>query len=153
MPTAQGFFLTTMDEEEINGTFERFPKLGERVRDWRIIATQGGYVVVHIIIDYVQAVVDRLRARPEYLGKSYKKIAQNAKASDQTCLQVIKKIVFTSWEIPNPDYPADGPATIAYRGSLGEWLAAGRPPRLSGWFPAHVWLGNHVDVPDESEVE
>jgi len=148
----QGFFLTTMDEEEVEGVLERFPKLGERLRDWVVIAKEAGQIVVHVIIEFNQVVVDRLKARPEYLGKSYKQIAQKAKAGDTTCKQVLKRIVFTTWEIDNPDYP-DGPERISYRGNLGEWIAAGRPTRLSGWYPAHVWLGQYVDVPGGSEIE
>jgi len=148
----QGFFLTTMDEEEIEGILEKFPKLGERVRDWVVIAEEAGQIVVHIIIEFNQAVVNRLKARPEYLGRSYKEIAQKAKAGDNTCKAVLKRIVFTNWEIDNPDYP-EGPARINYRGSLGEWIAAGRPTRLSGWYPAHVWLGQVVETPNENEVE
>lgn len=145
----QGFFLTTMDEEEINGLFERFPKLGERVRDWVVIAKENDHIVVHIIIQHDQAVIDRLTALSEYLGHSYKKIAENAKEGDQTCLQVLKRIVFTTWEIDNPD--PEGPARIPYRGSLGEWITAGRPTRLSGWYPIHVWLGRDVEVDQELE--
>ena len=142
MALVQGFFLTTMDEEEINGVFDRFPKLGERVRDWVVIARQNDYIVVHIILEFSQAVVDRLRARPEYLGHSYKKIAQEAKAGDQTCLQVLKRVVFTTWEVGGE----------VYRGSLGEWITAGRPARLSGWFIAHVWLGQEVAIPTDEDI-
>lgn len=146
----QGFFLTTVDEEEVEGILEKFPKLGERVRDWVVIAKEAGKIIVHIIIGFNQAVVDRLENRPEYLGKSYKQIAQKAKAGDQTCKKVLKRIVFTSWEIDNPD--PEGPLKIEYRGSLGEWITAGRPQRLSSWYPSHVWLGQEVDVPTENEV-
>ena len=147
----QLFFLTTMDEEEINGVFDRFPKLGERVRDWMVIARQNDYIVVHIIIRFNQAVVDRLKALPEYLGHSYKKIAQKAKDGDAICLNVLKKIIFTTWEIDNPD--PEGPAKINYRGSLDEWIDAGRPERLSGWYCAHVWLGQAVEIPSHNEIE
>ena len=150
MQTKQLFFLTTMDEEEVEGVMERFPKLGERVRDWRVIAEEAGQIVVHIIIENVQAVVDRLKSRPEYLGESYREIAQKAKAGNTTCNAVIKRIVFTSWEIDNPD--PEEPDRINYKGSLKEWIDAGRPERLSGWHPAHVWLGHGMEIPDD-EVE
>jgi len=146
----QGFFLTTMDEEEVEGVLEKFPRLGERVRDWVVIAREAGQIVVHIIIQHDQVVIDRLKARPEYLGKSYKQIAQKAKAGNTTCRAVLKRIVFTNWEIDNPDYP-EGPARITYRGSLGEWIAAGRPAKLSGWYPAHVWLGQTIEVDQNNE--
>lgn len=147
----QGFFLTTMDEEGVEGVLQKFPKLGERVRDWVVIAREGNYIVVHIIIEFNQAVVNRLRARPEYLGKSYKQIAQKAKACATICKQVLKRIIFTTWEIDNPD--PEGPERINYRGSLGEWIDVGRPERLSKWYPAHVWLGQGIEVPAENEVE
>ncbi len=144
----QLFFLTTMDEEQVEDVLERFPKLGERVRDWRVIAEEAGQIVIHVIIELEQA--QRLYQRPEYLGHSYKDIAQRAKAGDATCRQVLKRIVFTNWEIDNPD--PGGPPRINYRGSLGEWIDAGRPTRLSGWYPAHVWLGQEIETPVDSEI-
>ena len=144
----QLFFLTTMDEEQVEDILERFPKLGERVRDWVVIAKEGGKVIIHAIMDLDQA--QRLYQRPEYLGHDYKNIAQRAKAGDVTCKKVIKRIVFTTWEIDNPD--PEGPERINYRGGLGEWITAKRPTRLSGWFPAHVWLGQEIANVSENDV-
>ena len=147
----QLFFLTTMEEEQVEDVLERFPRLGERVRDWVVIAEEAGQIVVHIIIKNVQAVVNRLKNRPEYLGETYKEIAQKAKAGDTTCKKVLKRIVFTTWEIDNPD--PEGPERINYRGSLGEWIDAERPTRLTGWFPAHVWLGQEIETPEEEDIQ
>lgn len=148
----QGFFLTTMTEEEIEGFVEHFPDLGERVRDWLVIGIVGENIIVHIITQDMPK-ADRLLQRIEYLGKSYKEIAQQAKAGDIPCGKAAKRIIFTTWEVDNPTYPEEGPEMISYRGSLGEWLTAGRPERLSGWYPAHVWLGQDIEIPDDDDVE
>lgn len=148
----QAFFLTEWDEEEIEEILVRFPKLGERVRDYVILASFSDLIVVHIILqDMVKDV--RLLQRVEYLGRDYKEIAQKAKADDIPCGKALKRIVFTNWEIENPAYPEEGPETIPYRGSLGEWITAGRPTRLTGWFPTHVWLGQNIEIPEDDEVE
>lgn len=147
----QAFFLTTITEEQIEETIDRHPALSERVRNWQVIAQEGNKVVIHIIADITDPdQIDRLKSHVSYLGKSYREIAQKAKASDPVCKAVIKRIVFTTWEIDNPD--PEGPARINYRGSLGEWLAAGRPERLSGWLPKHVWLGQAIETPNDNEV-
>lgn len=39
------------------------------------------------------------------------------------------------------------------RDSLGEWLVAGKPERLSGWQVAHEWAGNGLERPGQDEVE
>ena len=134
----QLFFLTTMDEEQVEDILERFPKLGERVRDWVVIAKEGGKVIIHAIMDLDQA--QRLYQRPEYLGHDYKNIAQRAKAGNKNCQAVIKKIIFTTWGIDN------------HRGSFGEWIKVKKPKRLSGWFPAHVWLGQEIANVSENDV-
>lgn len=150
MTIKQAFFLTEWDEEEIEGFIQRFPKLGERVRDWIVIAEESGKYVFHVITQDMPK-ADRLLQRIEYLGKSYKQIAQRAKAGDIPCGKALKRIVFTNWEIDNPD--PEGPPRINHRGTLKEWLDAGRPTRLTGWQKAHDWLGNNLDAPHESEVE
>lgn len=149
----QAFFLTTITEEQIEDYIECYPALGERVRNWQPIAQVDDKLVVHVIADIAKpGQADRLKNHADYLGKDYREIAQRAKASDPVCKAVIKKIVFTNWEIDNPSYPEEGPERINYRGSLGEWIAAGRPERLSGWQVAHDWAGNGLERPGESEV-
>ena len=145
----QAFFLTTMTEQEIEGVIEKFPNLGEKVRNWRVIATINDEIVVHVIAD--TSVFDRLSQREEYLGKSYREIAQKAKAGDPDCQKVLKQIVLTSWEIDNPEYPEEGSEKIIHHGSLGEWLLAGRPERLSGWRVIHQWFNHSLEVPESVE--
>lgn len=143
--------MTTITEEQIEDYIDRHPALSERVRNWQVIAQEGDKVVIHVIVDITDPnQIDRLKTCPEYLGNSYRHIAQRAKASNPVCKAVIKRIVFTTWEIDNPD--PEGSPRINYRGSLGEWLAAGRPERLSGWFPKHVWAGQAIETPNEDEV-
>ena len=146
----QAFFLTEWDEEEIEGVLERFPKLGERVRDYVVLASFNDLIVVHIIIQDMPKDA-RLLQRVEYLGRDYREIAQKAKAGNTTCRQVAGQIIFTNWEIDNPD--PEGPSRISYRGKLKEWIVAGRPERLSGWQVAHDWAGNGLERPGEGEVE
>lgn len=145
----QAFFLTSFTEEEIEGVIEKFPKLGERIRNWRVIATINDEIVVHIISDI--SVFNRLSQRPEYLGQNYREIAQKAKADDLDCRKALKQIVLTSWEIDNPDYPEEGLERITHHGSLGEWILAGRPERLSGWRVIHQWSGHNLEVPETVE--
>ncbi len=151
MSLKQAFFLTEWDEEEIEEVLERFPKLGERVRDLQVIATIGEQIVVHIITQDMEK-DSRLIQRLEYLGRDYREIAQKAKVGDNVCRQVAGQIVFTNWEIDNPTYPEEGPARINHKGNLKEWILAGRPVR-SSWQIAHVWFGNDLNVPDESDIE
>lgn len=148
----QAFFLTEWSEEEIEGFLDRFPKLGERVRDHQIIGTVGEQIVVHIITQDMEK-DGRLVQRVEYLGRDYREIAQKAKTGDNVCRQVAGQIVFTSWEIDNPAYPEEGPARINHKGNLKEWLLAGRPARRSGWQKAHDWLGNDLEAPGDGDVE
>ncbi len=148
----QAFFLTTWTEEEIEGFLERFPNLGERVRDHQVIATINDQIVVHIITQDMEK-ASRLVQKVEYLGRDYSEIAQKAKAGDTTCAQVLGQIVFTNWEIDNPTYPEEGPPRINHRGKLKEWIVAGRPTRLSAWQKAHDWLGNNLDAPSDDEME
>lgn len=150
MMIKQAFFLTTMTEEEIEGIIERFPSLGERVRDLRIIATVNDKIVVHVITQDMDK-EGRLAQRPEYLGRDYREIAQKAKAGDVTCRQVLGQIIFTNWEINNPDL--EGPPRINHKGNLKEWITAGRPTRASGWYKAHDWFGNDLEAPEEGDVE
>ncbi len=148
----QAFFLTKWDEEEIEEILVRFPKLGDRLRDYVVLVSFNDLIVVHIIIqDMVKDA--RLIERIEYLGRDYREIAQRAKAGDIPCGKALKRIISTVWEIENPAYPEEGLETIPYRGSLGEWLTAGRPARLTEWFPAHVWLGNHVETPSDEDMQ
>jgi len=149
MAIKQAFFLTTWDEEEIEGFLERFPKLGERVRDFRVIATINNQIVVHVITQDMDK-NSRLVQRVEYLGRDYREIAQKAKARDTTCRQVLGQIIFTNWEIDNPD--PEGPPRINHKGNLKEWITAGRPTRASGWQKAHDWFGNDLNVPSEDDI-
>ena len=150
MAIKQAFFLTEWDEEEIEGVLVRFPKLGERIRDYVILASFNDLIVIHVVIQDMPK-DGRIAQRVEFLGRDYKEIAQQGKAGDIPCGKAAKRIVFTTWEIENPD--PEGPETISYRGSLGEWLTAGRPTRLTGWFPAHVWLGQDIETPDHGDIE
>jgi len=150
MGIKQAFFLTIWTEEEIEGILERFPKLGERVRDYVVLASFNGQIVVHIIIQDMLKDT-RLLQRIEYLGRDYREIAQKAKACDVTCQQVIGQIVFTNWMIDNPD--PEGLERINYKGSLKEWIVAGKPKRLSGWQKAHDWLGNGLEALGDDEIE
>jgi len=147
----QAFFLTTWDEEMIEGFLERFPKLGERVRDPQVIGMVGEQIIVHVITQNLPK-YDRLVQRVEYLGCDYREIAQKAKAEDPVCMQVTGQIIFTNWEIDNPAYPEEGPARINHKGNLKEWILAGRPAR-SSWAITHVWLGNDLEIPSESDIE
>ncbi len=147
----QGFFLTTITEQQIKEAIERYPAIGERVRNWQPIASVADKQVVHIIADITDPdQLDRLKDHADYLGKSYREIAQRAKASNPVCKAVIKEIVLTVWEIDNPD--SEGSERINYKGNLGEWIAAGKPERLAGWFPKHVWAGQDIEIPSEEEI-
>lgn len=148
----QAFFLTEWDEEMVEEVLEYFPKLGERVRDYVVLASFNDQIVVHIILqDIIKDT--RLLQRIEYLGRDYKEIAQKAKANDVPCGKAAKRIIFTTWEIENPTYPEEGPETISHRGSLGEWLTAGRPERTTGWYRLHEWSGNVLDNPSDNDIE
>ncbi len=150
MPIRQLFFLTVWDEEEIDGVVHRFPELGERVQDWKVIGEIDNSIIVHVITqDLTQAA--RLYQQFGYLGKSYKAIAQDAKQGDAVCQQVIDEIVFNNWEEDNPD--PEGPPRITHRGNLKEWKEKFKPPKLSKWMPAHVWLGQDVETPTDDDVE
>lgn len=145
----QLFFLTVWDEEEVEGVIERFPEFGEHVRDWSIIGQIDSQIIVHVITqDLAQA--SRLYQQFGYLGKSYKAIAQNAKQGDAVCQQVLDEIIFTNWEIDNPD--PEGPPRITHRGKLKEWKEKNKPLKLSKWMPAHVWLGQDVEIPDDEDI-
>lgn len=145
----QLFFLTIMDEEQVEDVLERFPKLDERVRDWKVIGQIGDQIIVHVIIEEEQAA--RLRQDSAYIGRDYKNIAQKAKQGDLICQQVLDEIIFTSWEEDNPD--PEGPPIIMHRGKLKEWKEKSKPPKFTKWFPAHVWLGQDVETPEDDEVE
>lgn len=147
----QAFFLTTWDEEEIEGILERFPKLEERVRDSQVIGNVGEQTIFHVITQDMGK-ESRLVQRVEFLGRDYREVAQKAKAGDTVCKAVIKRIVFTNWEIDNPNYPEEGLERINHRGSLGEWLVAGKPERQSGWQVAHDWAGNALERPGNSDM-
>ncbi|MCK5601221.1 hypothetical protein KAR91_05110 [Candidatus Pacearchaeota archaeon] len=147
----QAFFLTTWDEEMIEEVLERFPKLGERVRDPQVIGTVGEQIIVHIITQNLPK-YSRLAQRVEYLGCDYREVAQKAKAGNTTCRKVLGQIIFTNWEIDNPTFPEEGPPRINHKGNLKEWILAGRPTR-SSWAITHVWFGNDLEIPSESEIE
>lgn len=147
----QAFFLTEWDEEEIEGFLERFPKLGERVRDLQVIAAIGEQIVVHVITQNLPK-YDRLAQRVEYLGRDYREVAQKAKAGNIPCRQALGQIIFTNWEIDNPAYPEEDPPRINHKGNLKEWIVAGRPAR-SSWAITHVWFGNDLEIPSENEID
>lgn len=147
----QAFFLTTITEEQIGDYIERYPAVGEKVRNWQPIAQVNDKQVIHIIADMTDPdQLDRLKSHASYLGKSYREIAQRAKADDLVCKSVAKKVIFTNWEIDNPD--PEGPERINHKGSLGEWLAAGKPERVSQWQVAHDWAGNKLERPGDTDM-
>ncbi len=150
----QGFFLTTIIEEQLpdEGGIDIYPDLDERIRDdWSVIGTAEGKSIIHVI-DFTARIV-RLNKDTTYLGKDYKHIAQQAKQGDINCQVVIDEIVFTNWEIDNPDYSGEGPPRINLRGKFKKWKNSGRPLKLTGWFPAHVWFGQDIEIPDDNDLE
>ncbi len=131
------------------GGIDEYPDLDERVRDSFVIGAANGKSIIHVIDNDDK--MNRLRNDATFLERSYRHIAIEAMQGDSNCQAVIDQILFTNWEIDNPD--PEGPPRINKRGKLKEWKDNARPVKLTGWLPAHVIFGQDVEIPEDNEVE
>jgi hypothetical protein len=155
------FFIVDVSEETVQGIKRFFIKLdGDEINrsNFRVLATDAtsGKKLVHAYVpnrkswnDVLQdwddhPKIQRLKQHVNFVGRSYKHIAQQAKAGSTLHKRILKAIIYTTWDVGGE----------LYRGTLGEWITAGKPPRLSGWSPAMRVLGREyeVDIPNDDDV-
>jgi hypothetical protein len=80
----------------------------------------------------------------DFLGKDAAEVMKNALAGDADCKEAIRDILYTVWDSGTDK---DG-NPIRVRRSLREWIAAGKPKRLTGWYPKVVLAGfSPVEIP------
>lgn len=127
------FFLVDMEEVEINEILESRPALGEAVRNWVIIAHEpnGTRVVVHALIGG-QAVIDRLRLLPAYLGDA-EDVEDAYRAVWDNHPIIAKHIIQCTWM----EY--DGEQAVLKRGTIVDWENAGSPIRVDSYTIPHKW--------------
>jgi hypothetical protein len=143
----QLFFLSNLTE--VGGV--DVLKIGEYiVQDKFNITTDSGSGkgIYHTIVpDNMESTLNQ---DASYLGNSYLDIANTAYDGAGSSLHrsIIRQIIFTTWEGATVSGVTDYP-----RGTLQEWIDAGKPTPETDWAPAHRWQGHNIDVPTDEDID
>lgn len=138
-----GYFLTGFEAATINNVSVKRPALGVDLSDYQVIAEYSRKKIIYVV-EQNKEKWWVLTKRLEYLGATIREVAKN-----KDYLPIAQRLLYSSWYTGQLDEDKN---KIIKRGSMAEWLAAGKPKLLDSWWPKVQYAGVETVIPDEDGI-